>query len=214
MKLLALFVLLVIAVAYYGYQRFSPEFLNKTEQVREPRLAPDGTLFLVERFSHVTDEGIVTLHPGTEVTIVDRGEGVSKVTDGKQEFDIPTQQLTNDLDIRDQFLQSDRALQTEYHSGLKQLETAALAKIDEDIVALQKRIKTLGQRISELNVNKTRLTRVFEQSAPSPLTGKPTEAQRKQKAEIDQVSANILQLQDEVVSLELFINAKRLKKEK
>jgi hypothetical protein len=63
------------------------------------RLAPEGTCFLLQRASVTTDSTVVGFPPGTKVFMVKQDGSTSTVTDGEYNFDIPSSQLTNDLDI-------------------------------------------------------------------------------------------------------------------
>jgi hypothetical protein len=66
---------------------------------REPRLAPEGTFFLLQRASLPIDSGVIGFAPGTKVTLVEQADSVSTVTDGEYQFKVPSSQLTNDLDL-------------------------------------------------------------------------------------------------------------------
>ena len=65
----------------------------------EPRLAPEGTFFLLQRASLPIDSGVIGFAPGTKVTLVEQADSVSTVTDGEYQFKVPSSQLTNDLDL-------------------------------------------------------------------------------------------------------------------
>jgi hypothetical protein len=65
----------------------------------EPRLAPEGTFFLLQRTSLPIDSGVIGFAPGTKVTLIEQADSVSTVTDGEYQFKVPSSQLTNDLDI-------------------------------------------------------------------------------------------------------------------
>ena len=66
---------------------------------QQPRLAPEGTFFLLQRASLPIDSGVIGFAPGTKVTLVEEADAVSTVTDGEYEFKVPSFQLTNDLDL-------------------------------------------------------------------------------------------------------------------
>jgi hypothetical protein len=66
---------------------------------QEPRLAPEGTFFLLQRASLPIDSGVIGFAPGTKVTLVEQGDSDSTVTDGQYQFKVPSSQLTNDLDL-------------------------------------------------------------------------------------------------------------------
>jgi hypothetical protein len=65
----------------------------------EPRLAPEGIFFVLQRTSLPIDSGVIGFAPGTKVTLVEQVNSVSTVTDGEYQFKVPSSQLTNDLDI-------------------------------------------------------------------------------------------------------------------
>ncbi len=77
----------------------------------QPRLAPEGTYFLLERASLRIDSGVIGFAAGTKVTLLDQGDSASTVTDGQYRFTVPPSQLTNDLDIAASVAQSDYAEQ-------------------------------------------------------------------------------------------------------
>ena len=64
----------------------------------ERRLAPDGTYFLIRRISVTTSDGVVGIAPGTKLTRVASNGPMMTVKDGAQQFDVPSADLTNDLD--------------------------------------------------------------------------------------------------------------------
>jgi len=79
----------------------------------QPRLAPEGTYFLLERASLRIDSGVIGFAPGTKVTLLDQGNSASTVTDGQYQFAVPPSQLTNDLDIAAGVAKSDYAAQAQ-----------------------------------------------------------------------------------------------------
>jgi hypothetical protein len=79
---------------------------------RQPRLAPEGTYFLLQRASLKIDSGVIGFAPGTKVTLVNRGDPLSIVSDGQYQFSVLSSQLTNDLDLAQSAAQSDYDAQT------------------------------------------------------------------------------------------------------
>jgi len=79
----------------------------------QPRLAPEGTYFLLERASLRIDSGVIDFAPGTKVTLLDQGNSASTVTDGQYQFAVPASQLTKDLDIAAGVAKSDYAAQAQ-----------------------------------------------------------------------------------------------------
>ncbi len=80
---------------------------------KQPRLAPEGTYFLLQRASLKTDSGVIGFAPGTKVTMIDKGESMSTVSAGQYQFTVPSPQLTNDLDIAENAAKSDYAAQVQ-----------------------------------------------------------------------------------------------------
>ena len=86
-----------------------PEGVGQQSQagskVPERRLAQDGTFFAIQRISVVTDSGISSVLPGTKVTVVRSGPPLH-VTDGKHQFDVAPEQVTNDLEVANRVYQA------------------------------------------------------------------------------------------------------------
>jgi hypothetical protein len=72
-----------------------------------PNLAPPGTYFLTERISVMTDSGVMGDPPGTLVTLVSAGPAM-RVTDGKNEFEVRSSQVTNDYNVAMMAANADR----------------------------------------------------------------------------------------------------------
>lgn len=87
---------------------------------RQPPLAPEGTYFLVQRVSLQTDSGVVGFAPGTKVTLVEKGDPLSVVSDGKYQFSVALSQLTNDLNIARDVARSDYAAQAQIATAIDQ----------------------------------------------------------------------------------------------
>src|SRR5437773_1201291 len=77
----------------------------------QPRLAPEGTFFLVERASLPIESGVIGFAPGTKVTLLDQRDSGSTVTDGQYQFTVQSSYLTNDLDIAASVARSDYTAQ-------------------------------------------------------------------------------------------------------
>jgi len=69
------------------------------------RLAPEGVFFVLQRISAATDSGVVSIGPGTKVTLVRAGSPM-RVTDGEHQYDVSSDQLTNDMAIAEQLVQA------------------------------------------------------------------------------------------------------------
>jgi hypothetical protein len=87
---------------------------------KQPRLAPEGTYFLLQRVSLKTESGVIGFAPGTKVTIVDQGDSMSTVSDGAFQFTVASSQLTNDLDIAENVAKLDYAAQAQIAESIGQ----------------------------------------------------------------------------------------------
>jgi hypothetical protein len=75
------------------------------------RLAPPGILYMVERVSKTTKEGVSAVEPGEEVRLMERKKnGTLVVTTGKADFTVQASQVTNDLDQARQVRQATRSI--------------------------------------------------------------------------------------------------------
>ena len=83
------------------------------QPAKEPRLAPEGTYFLLQRVSLKTDSGVVGFAPGTKVTMVNQGASMSTVSDGEYQFMVASSQLTNDLDMAENVAKTDYTAQAQ-----------------------------------------------------------------------------------------------------
>ena len=101
-------------------QPVRPTPAARSVAVKEPRLAPEGTYFLLQRVSLKIDSGVVGFAPGTKVTLVERGVPLSVVSDGQYQFSVAPSLLTNDLDIADGVAKSDYAAQVQIAAGIGQ----------------------------------------------------------------------------------------------
>ncbi len=88
--------------------------------VKQPRLAPDGTYFLLRRVSLNIDSGVVGFAAGTKVMMLKQGDPLSTVSAGKYQFSVAPSLLTNDLDIADGVAKSDYAAQAQIAAGIGQ----------------------------------------------------------------------------------------------
>ncbi len=66
-------------------------------QIPEKRLAPEGVFYFVKAFSLTTDSGIRGVRLGTPVRLIKDAGTTMRVTDGRDEFDVQKDYLTNDL---------------------------------------------------------------------------------------------------------------------
>jgi hypothetical protein len=101
-------------------QPAKPTPAARSVAVKEPRLAPEGTYFLLRRVSLKIDSGVVGFAPGTKVTMIEQGDPLSTVSDGQYQFGVPSFQLTNDLNIAEDVAKSDYAAQSQIAAGIGQ----------------------------------------------------------------------------------------------
>jgi hypothetical protein len=114
--------------------------------VKQPRLAPEGTYFLLRRVSLKIDSGVVGFAPGTKVTMIQQGDPLSTVTDGLYEFGVPSSQLTNDLNIAEDVAKSDYAAQAQIAAGIGQSVRWYQQQQRDAIAAEEKAEKKKGQK--------------------------------------------------------------------
>jgi hypothetical protein len=124
---------------------------------KQPRLAPEGTYFLLQRSSLKIDSGIVGFVPGTKVTMIDQRDLMTTVSDGQYQFTVPSSQLTNDLDIAESAAKSDYATQAQIAESIgksvreyKQQQRDALAASEKE-----KAQKKTGQKTPRTGASST-----------------------------------------------------------
>ena len=123
------YLLIIGAAGYLGYNYYRDHFANKSEDGAAPsaevassapakkpepafqsqipasvpgekHLAPPGIFYMLDRVSVETAAGISAVVPGEKVKLLQRkGDGALKVTTGKIELDVKESQTTNDLDL-------------------------------------------------------------------------------------------------------------------
>jgi len=124
---------------------------------KQPRLAPEGTYFLLQRTSLKIDSGVVGFAPGTKVTMIDQRDSMTTVSDGQYQFTVPSSQLTNDLDIAESAVKSDYAAQAQIAESIgksvreyKQQQRDALAASEKE-----KAQKKTGQKTPRTGASST-----------------------------------------------------------
>ena len=124
---------------------------------KQPRLAPEGTYFLLQRTSLKIDSGVVGFAPGTKVTMIDQRDSMTTVSDGQYQFTVPSSQLTNDLDIAESAVKSDYAAQAQIAESIgksvreyKQQQRDALAASEKE-----KAQKKTGQKTRRTGASST-----------------------------------------------------------
>jgi hypothetical protein len=125
------------------------------------RLAPSGILYLIAYVAVTTDSGVTGFPAGTRVRFVeDKGDTII-VTDGRANIEVPSDKLTNDLDIaelasrRDAQAQEDLATYLAEQSAMGRSERAgqneALAAEQRDIAARRAAASSASQYSNPLH---------------------------------------------------------------
>ena len=108
-----------------------------TQPTQQRRLAPEGVFFLTERMVLRSKSGVVGFAPGTRVRVVqDKGETFS-VTDGFTTFDVPADELANDLDLATLVARSDAKSQQTVAQWIERQNAAGRQQHDDYIAMLE-----------------------------------------------------------------------------
>ena len=123
MKSFLIFVLLVGGAGIWFYlhplrPRESAAANSPLPAVAAPhprRVAPPGTLYLLQYVSVRTPKGVYGLEPGSPVQVIktDTPAGTVLVSDGTHQTSVQTDQVTDDLDLAAQARNADQAQQSE-----------------------------------------------------------------------------------------------------
>jgi hypothetical protein len=119
-------------------QTAKPTPAARSVVTREPRLAPEGTYFLLQRVAMKIDSGVIGFAPGTKVTLVEKGDPLWTVSDGHYQFAVTWPQLTNDLDVAESAARSDYAAQAQIAAAIGQSIRQYEAQQREAIAAAEK----------------------------------------------------------------------------
>ena len=115
----------------------TPADAPATQPTQQRRLAPEGVFFLTERMILRSNSGVVGFAPGTRVRVVqDKGETFS-VTDGSTTFDVPADELTNDLDLAALVARSDAKSQQTVAQWIARQNAAGRQQHDDYIAMLE-----------------------------------------------------------------------------
>jgi hypothetical protein len=115
----------------------TPADAPATQPTQQRRLAPEGVFFLTERMILRSNSGVVGFTPGTRVRVVqDKGETFS-VTDGSTTFDVPADELTNDLDLAALVARSDAKSQQTVAHWIERQNAAGRQQHDDYIAMLE-----------------------------------------------------------------------------
>lgn len=185
-----LFILLCAVGGFYAYRHFTDVPPPPSAPAPAPRLAPKGVFFLKERFSEKTELGVRALRAGSEVKLVSKDATTSVVSDANNnEFKVPTEILTNDLDVRDAVLKK-AAEQSPKGSSVDPNEVARKTRISE----LQREIERQELRLEELNLSRKRAEEDLakEKAKGSSLSGSPLQGEQATRKKIEQLAAQIV----------------------
>ena len=136
---IVLAMLLCASATWWYWPRKEPP--AKTLSIPGPRhrLAPDGTLFLVQGLSVKKPFGIDGLEPGTTVHLVKQTGSHLRVTDGEHQFDVEQTQVTNDLDradaVRRAYIATQTATNREILSQQKEYAKEKEKEMEEKLLA-------------------------------------------------------------------------------
>ena len=109
----------------------SPPPLPPPEQ---HRLAPEGTLYLMERVVVKSDSGVSGFAPGTRVKLIeDRGEKLFVKNDDNIKFEAPSDKVTNDLDLAALVARQDAQSQQALAQDMKERMDAYRAGKEKEI---------------------------------------------------------------------------------
>ena len=133
-KILILLVLLGLGyLGYEYYQRLAPPperpapvATPTPTPAPEARLAPEGVLYVVKRFSEPHDGGVRGFSPGTEVRLLRQEAGYFVVTDGKTEARRPRSWFTRDIQLAEE-LRAQKALTDQQIDAAVQAVVAQLS---------------------------------------------------------------------------------------
>lgn len=108
---------------------------STTTVVRNPRLASDGTYFLLRYTSVTTDDGVLGFNPGTKFKLVQNNGSTIRVTDGHDTIDVPSNALTNDLDVAEAAYAQDAAAMATLKEWMAEQKSAEQAREAADAEA-------------------------------------------------------------------------------
>jgi citrate synthase len=114
--------------------------------LRGPRLAPEGTMFMVERGTIQTENGIRGFPAGSKVQVVaEEGDFIQVSADGI-EFQVPRQKLTREIDLAEALAAADRTAQREAARMVQEQRAALQAHYQEQARVQEQRQRELAMR--------------------------------------------------------------------
>jgi hypothetical protein len=221
MKALMLVTLLGVA-GYFTYKNHfeaNPTTAAVLQAIQKPaaRLAPNGTFFITERHSEVTDTGVQAVSPGTKVKALGAPElGRTKVrTEDGLELIVPEEILTNDLDIIDQVLAT---VSNQIQKAQEEADANTAIgnqQVERELKAKHREVQRLGIHLGELSVSRQRAIEKLElevaKSKNVSITGSATFAEQQARAALAEVDKNIRKTEIAIENLQLSIRRKEFR---
>lgn len=113
------------------------------ETPSQPVLAPEGVYFVTENISIMHDAGVIGIAPGTRVRLVKRNGPLMLVSDGKNQFEVSPDQVTNDTVAAQKLLQFDQANQSTLAEIQAQQKTALLEQERQRRMAFERHVSEI-----------------------------------------------------------------------
>lgn len=110
------------------------------ETPSQPVLAPEGIFFVTENISIMHDAGVIGIAPGTRVRLVKQKGPLMLVSDGKNEFEVAPDQVTNDTVVAQKLLQFDQAKQSTLAEMQAQQKNALLEQERQRRLAFERHV--------------------------------------------------------------------------
>ena len=148
-----LFLIIICAAGgYYAYEHYLGE------RPPTPRLAPEGTVYTLERSSAESDTGLVGIPAGTELKVASKGATETTVEYLGHRLNLPNTSLTRDLDAVDA-VRSDEARRRRQVTPTKptkqddQKQTnPQVDRLKKDLLSVQDRMDDVRYRLKKIAV--------------------------------------------------------------
>jgi hypothetical protein len=120
-------------------------------------LALEGTYFLLQRVALTTGSGVTGFAPGTKVNLVAGKDSISTVAVEQYKFEVPSSQLTNDLDVAARVAKADYAAQAQLSTSTgrqaqeyAQQQRDAIAALEKEETERERRHKSASRAPNSL----------------------------------------------------------------
>jgi hypothetical protein len=128
-------------------------------------------LFLTERISISTEDGLVGIPPGTRALVIARKEGVTTVKVRSQQFDVEPYQFTTDLNAATALARQDAAAQKAAKQSTPAAADASLlpstASSGDQLRAVRNQRNLIELQITELYHQKTQIVGYSSKTSPN-----------------------------------------------